>query len=107
MTDQSADKDFIIHGSAPSLEACHGVFSSFLLNIECSVPGALKFSWTVNSFRNSAWSEEQCLKRRPPTVYISLAPAQWTLPLSLSDVASGLAVLISLYPLLYRLLVFF
>lgn len=40
MTDQSADKDFIIHGSAPSLEACHGVFSSFLLNIECSVPGA-------------------------------------------------------------------
>lgn len=90
----------------PAMEYSLAFF--WTLNAVCLVPlVALKFSWTVHSFRNSAWSEEQCLKRRPPTVYISLAPVQWTLPLSLSDVASGLAVLTSLYPLLYRLLVFF
>lgn len=54
----------------PAMEYSLAFF--WTLSAVCLVPlVALKFSWTVHSFRNSAWSEEQCLKRHPQTVYIS------------------------------------
>lgn len=115
MTDQSADRDFIIHGSVPSLGAWHRVFSTFLLpllNIECSVPGASgSFEVQLNCAHFSeTLPREHCqrssVQRGTLTQYILLACVQWTLPQSLGDAASRLAVLIPLLPL-YRLLVFF